>query len=290
MTRFTVRLAAAVCLCVAASLTAQTKPAKPEKAGPPPALSAAITALGTEFEAALKDPAAVMRTKADYFSTPPAGVDAKTLIDTLGKRLHKDPRADAYIKWQLLSAQTGLFDDDAAKHALALYRRAPKPPMRLGSSNQEQSSLAAQINKLKKDDVPQANAQWNQQLLQQAKSACALQYRDELYARLPRTPELFQAAFSDASDRIQAGYEVTPLLTMLTGDVRGWAATAKPNEVKGMIRLIGDYSGRTGAKAFGDIEFDDKRNAVSFKPLTPTITKKTCDQLMTDLAQMARAG
>ncbi|HEY0008355.1 MAG TPA: hypothetical protein VGB55_06505 [Tepidisphaeraceae bacterium] len=295
MKPFRIQVAVALSICIASSVLGETKPSKTDKsdkAGVPPALSAAIETLGNEFEASAKNPSATpLRTNSDYFAADAKGIAADALLDALGKRLHKDPRADAYIKWQLLSAQFGVFEGDNVKTALNLYRRAPRPPARLGSSPEEQSALSSQIKGLRKEQVAEANAKWSEQVERQMQiSASALKFRNELYARLPRTPDLFQAALNDADERIQLGYDAGGALKIITGDIRSWAISAKPNAVQNVIRLVRDYAGKQGAKTYREIEYPDNKRAPEWKSGVQSLDKKSLEDLAVDLAQMSRGS
>ena len=79
----------------------ETKPAKSSAKGQlSPELSQAVEALTAEFEPIMKDPtsSATVRLKSDYFGKDSTvTVSQADLLAALNKKLHKDPRVDAYI-------------------------------------------------------------------------------------------------------------------------------------------------------------------------------------------------
>jgi hypothetical protein len=59
-------------------------------------------------------------------------------------------------------------------------------------------------------------------------NAVILTYRDELYRRLPKTPETFAAALEDLNERCTAVVEAKDLIKAFVADVRSWAASSDP--------------------------------------------------------------
>src|SRR4051812_17991240 len=81
------------------------KPASPAKAPASP-VAPAIAVLLTEYQTVMKEKNGEgLRTKCDYFSQnkPGEGVNAEAILAELTKPQSDDARADAYVKWQLLS-------------------------------------------------------------------------------------------------------------------------------------------------------------------------------------------
>src|SRR5215208_1183158 len=69
------------------------------------AVDGAVDALRKEFAAAQKDPKAPLRTQADFFADKkPADLTPEAVLTALEQPVPGDPRAAAYVRWQLMSA------------------------------------------------------------------------------------------------------------------------------------------------------------------------------------------
>lgn len=194
----------------AARLAAAPLP-KPDKNAATP-LTPAITALTTEYAEQQKakqkkDGEEKLRDKSDYFGKDkPAGVTPEIVIATLEKPVSPDARADAYIKWQLLSAIEGKFPDNLQARALKLYRAAPKPTPNPGLNKQSLDRVLykARINsQASAEDVNKEFFMVLQGYRQTIEPV--LSYRDDLYGRLTPNLEVYQSALADIYDRITQG-------------------------------------------------------------------------------------
>src|SRR4051812_21118948 len=116
----------------AAPAAAPAKPAPTPAAKPGPSpVAPAITALVKEYQTSLKEKNGEgLREKCDYFaSDKPDGVTPDVILAALDKPIPgaADPRAEAYVKWQLLSGIPGKLPDELKARAINAYRRAPLP-------------------------------------------------------------------------------------------------------------------------------------------------------------------
>jgi hypothetical protein len=258
----------------------------------PDALTNAAKEMATEFETALKDPSGTFRDKSDYFAKSTEMFDQDAILTMLEKKHHKDPRVDAYVKWQLISAQKGQFDEAHTKRAIAVYtNKRPSPAPYPGTSPNEQAELANAIKGMKQTDVEAANAKWKEKLAtHQRQYAPMLGYRDELYTRLPRNFETLHAAYEDALDRINRGYDASAFVKRVGQDLRSIAAGSKPVEIGKLATMVQYYSGKTGAVVSTDVIFDEKAKEVKWKTNPLSIDKKAADALYKDLVDMSKAG
>ncbi len=274
-----------------------THPSPSVPAGVPEVLQKAIDALTAEYEPLLKDQksaaAGTTRLASDYFKDKKVTVTQDEMLATLNKKLNKDPRIDAYIKWQIISAQSGEFDEAHLKEAARLYQRPMHlPPSRPGSAPREQQELKAHINRLNKDDVAAANDQWKQLVaFHMLQYRPMLSYREELYARLPKMPDVINLAMQDMNSRIDDGYSIKEFLNQVMSDARATAAGMKPNDIRRFGQMLQSYVGRTGPSPFESIVVDEKTKAVSWKSAgVVSFDKKTMDEVLEAMDQMAKSG
>ncbi|MGN6724426.1 MAG: hypothetical protein ACTHLZ_00770 [Tepidisphaeraceae bacterium] len=256
------------------------------------ALKPAIADLAREMTQALREPLhASLRTQCDYFAKRPASVSPDALIDALNRRLDRDPRIDMYIRSQLLSIQKKPFEGNEADRALQLYVRSMPAPARPGASAIDQRRLTAEIAQLKQPDVEPYNANFEQaQRLNDLQFAPFWGYRDALYARLPKTFDLFRTALVDADQRFQGGYDAKPFVKMVFNDIRVWGNAANRNDVLKMSDIVQSYATREPTHRFTEVAFSDKKMSASWHTSSTRFDKRACDTLAADLRQMANAG
>ncbi|HEX8341495.1 MAG TPA: hypothetical protein VF624_11355 [Tepidisphaeraceae bacterium] len=238
------------------------KPVRPTKADAaiPADVQTAVTALGKEMEAALKSPDAPLRTEADYFKSVPLTLDQAKLLDLLGKRLHSDARADAYVKWQLLGGLGATFDEKSAAKAVQIYGRLGAPPTRPGGTPADQTPLKQLVSRLDADNLDKANEQWRKKLADFDRlNGPALRYRDVLYNRLPKSGQVIRAGLQDAEERMQAGHPSRAFIKQVTSDAVTVAANLSPAAVNNLAGLLRPYAGRQIGEALDEIQLDDNK-------------------------------
>jgi hypothetical protein len=214
--RHGVRLRAVIGVLCSLTLTPSVRAAQPStsKAADAKALAkaeatvldTAVADLRKEYAAHLRDAqAAKMRPQCSYFDDHPVRLSPESLLDALERPAGDDPRAAAYVKWQLLSAAPQKFDAKLLKRVLTVYEKAPAPPARFGLSPEDRSRLDALLSKAKKDDDSALSARIEERVRQDTEAnRPILAYRDALYARLPASYESVVAGFRDAHERTQA--------------------------------------------------------------------------------------
>jgi hypothetical protein len=260
----------------------------------PPFVASAIKVLTEEIESAIKSPgASKVREKSDYFEKSTQTIEEQALLKILAQRISRDARVDAYVKWQLLSLQKQPFKPENARAATQLYRRTQAPPAMPGTGND--GVMASEIVRVKKDDVPAADTQWRAKIdAHRAVVQPMIEYREDLYSRIPRTFELVRAAFEDAHSRMERGYPSNDFVTRVEADLRSLAAGSKPAEINQMIGLVQKFSGLTGNRFYKGVKLrggdkPDKDNVI-WDTEVPGFDKKRMEKLATDLRDMAKAG
>jgi hypothetical protein len=227
---------------------AKPTPAKP---GPSP-VAPAIAALQKEYQKSLKEKeGGGLREKCDFFaSEKPEGVTPEVILAALEKPLTGpgagDARAEAYVKWQLLSGVDGKFPDALKARAIKAYRSAPLPKDHPGINH------AALDRALYKIGISNADAEVgvNKDLttaIEQYRLYVdpILEYRDEFYRRLPAGFETLVAGVQDTYDRASHGAPASEFWKTVGGQIRSWALTSgDANQIRqmgGAILKLNEY-------------------------------------------------
>jgi hypothetical protein len=213
------------------------KPGAKEKDPTAPIIAAAIEKLTAEYRGAVKGGSS-LRAEANYFkeSTPPELTPEK-VVAAIGKPVASDPSLDSYVRWQLLGAIPGEVDEKLAPKVMAVYRSAPRPPQRLGSTPDERREIE-RLGRGRDVDVVAINEQYNKALDQRAVVAGPVfSFRDELFARLPTSPDTFVAGMSDAADRYNAGHRRAgdEQMRAIADRVSLWAISAEDPRQKAAV-------------------------------------------------------
>jgi hypothetical protein len=209
-------------------LSGTPKPANPQKI-----IDAAEAALHKEYAAGQKDPANPdkgLRDKSDYFLQNPApDLKPDALLSALARPATGDPRAAAYVRWQLLSGLTEPIDPKDT-HLLTLaieaYRKAPLPAPHFGLTPADQRQLDALAASARREEDVSINSKVDQaqQKVTHA-NRYALTYRDEIYNKLPKVPATFLAAFQDADERLKLAAGVREWMPHVIADIHTWMAS-----------------------------------------------------------------
>lgn len=214
----------------------------PAGKGPSPVL-VAQQALLKEYAAAKKEKAGEgLREKCDYFATDkPEDVTPELILAALERPTPgADARADAYVKWQLLSGVVGRFPDNLKARALKVYRAIPSPGPHPGLSK---SLLERQLNAI---GTMKANAEAG--INKDMTDAVAryrtaiepvLSYRDELLSRIPPGYETIVAALADTYDRVTHGAPANEFWSTLSATIKSWALTeAEPGQLRQLAGAV----------------------------------------------------
>ena len=244
---------AVVLLCSAFPLTrlaaAPPKPATPDGKALARAeatvIDAAIAELKKEYAAHAREPESNrLRTQPTYFVDNPVQLSETSLLDALERPLGDDPRCAAYVKWQLLSGAPEKFDTKMLARALAVYRKAPAPPPRFGSSAEDRQKLDLLLLKARKEDDAALSTKVEERVRLDAEAnRPILAYRDALYARLPGGYDAVVAGFRDAHERTLAavgGGAYDEHAGRVVNDALAWAQSgaADPQQCARLTELV----------------------------------------------------
>src|SRR5215212_9068397 len=156
----------------------------------------AIAALNKEYDQSLRKPSDSLRASCNYFADhPDKALTPDAILPAILTSGVGDARATAYVRWQLLSGLPPKLDDAAAKQLVAAYRASPAPAPRVGMSLEDQQKLDRAVQSVKQSDEPDLRTKLDEAVSNNRReNAPILAYRDELYRRLPKTPETFAVA------------------------------------------------------------------------------------------------
>jgi hypothetical protein len=208
-------------------------------------LDAAVADLRKEYAAHVKDPdGSRLRTQCTYFLDHPVQLSPASLLDVLERPLGDDPRAVAYVKWQLLSAAPEKFDAKLLPRVLSAYEKAPVPPPRFGLSTEDRAKLDALLLKAKREEDAVLSAKVDERVrLESEANKPIVAYRDGLYARLPEGFQSLVAGFRDAHERTLAaagGGAYDDHAERVVKDAQAWAQSgaADPDQCAKLIEIV----------------------------------------------------
>jgi hypothetical protein len=242
-----------------------------ESAAHSAALQSAIAELTREIQAALRSGKEPPRQQSDYFESkgtsdlPPELVIAALRRPNIGG---SDPRVQAYVKWQLLSALPAELDDKAAADLVQAYRDAPSPGPRLGMEKHSRDELDRLIRNARQDDVDQLTERFDEMVATAAKeNELVLSYRAALFAKLPPSYDAIAAGFEDLAQRIDMGIEPADQAKAVLKAVETWASgTTSPSaeqlrEVAGALNQLEKTEGR---EFYSKLRWSDSTRKLSY--------------------------
>ena len=266
------------------------------------ALRTAVTALTKEYEQSLRDPkSASVRANATYFKDQPPEVElaADAIAQALLAGGGGDPRVVAYVKWQLLSGLPDSIDPDAADGAqsltrqlIAAYRSAPRPIPRPGISADDQQRLDRLLQGARQSDEPNFIETIDRAVNDARRdNTPILAYRDELYRRLPKTPDTFAAALDDLLQRLNAEAEGKELVKLLVKDVREWSAgdAATPPTLLALARATRRLADTKGPQYYTTPYWNERSNLFAWRKTRAAVdSARTLKDLAVHLEELSQ--
>jgi len=290
-------------ICVGAKVAAPTtkpttRPAasKPSAAQSPEAkanaaVAKAVAALKKEYVDHEKDPVAPLRKDCNYFVENSDGeVTVEAILNALDRRVGDEPKMDGYIKWQLLSGIKGKVDGKLGPRAVGVYQRSPQPAPRPGLDDAEKRQLQQMLPPRVEDAevADQYNKEWNDRVFRARQANDAIfRYRDQLFEKLPLALGTFRAGLQDAYMRVMNGYPADKFVEAMEKDIREWAASANPGDLRDLANLLRglakDMTGKTprSPEYFTQVHYDSKNQKLSWDKGRANFAK---DKDLTDLA------
>ena len=254
--------------------TKPTTPTRPGAAAASPTVPA-VAAILKEYQAAVKSGEA-LREKSDFLTDPKGALTPEQVAaiapDMILAALERpipgaDVRADAYVKWQLLSGVKGKFPDELKARAIAVYRNAPRLAPHPGVDRPKLERLLNRVGISKADAEAGVNKEFGDVIVKyRLEIEPLLAYRDELYARLPAGFDSLAAGLGDIYARVAAGAPANEFWTTVSSGIRSWALTS--SDPRQMRQLAGAVE---KLRAF----VKDEKNRPYYKVLWATEDKYT---------------
>jgi hypothetical protein len=162
------------------------------------------------------------------------------------------------------------------KRALAVFRRAPGFVSHPGMN---QRALTKAVGGMKKDQVAGIQAEFDKAVEKNDEANFVfVSYRDELYARLPNTPDVFAAGMEDVARRAGAGIAAAGAFSNVAAGIKSWALLgATPAQLKSMsaaVSRLAQAVTHDDNKPFTKLSADVKWTA------TPVVDPKKIDELV----------
>ena len=212
--------------------------AKKTDVGP---VAEAAKALLKEYQTVMKEKKGDgLREKSDYFGEKkPEGVSAETVLAVIEKPIPgvTDGRAEAYVKWQLLSGVGEKFPEALRQRAVAAYQKAPKPRASPGLDRMGlDRKLNRDVGRMNKDAEAEVNKGYQELIMAwRLEIEPILSYSDDFYAKLPPSYDTFVAGLTDVYDRVTRGAPANEFWTTVGNGIRSWALTATDSRQLGTM-------------------------------------------------------
>ncbi len=256
-----------------------------EKAEDP--LTIAIRALQQETRQATRQKQPFPRSTSDYFSSAPQKPEVADILRALGRRLGNTPPADAYIKWQLLSALPDSLDDKQSLRLAELLVTAPAPAPLPGITPEEKRDLDRELRKLTKETYLDFNTQWAGHVVKAGEvNTHILAYRDALAMRLPSQPIAIRARLEDLQARVNAGVNLGRAPDQVFAQARTWAILANSADIEQLIPHIDEFARRPFQTAYDVVEI--KNDALVWKTRKLNLDTRKLQTLAQDLREQAK--
>ncbi len=220
-----------------------TQPVAPSPRSPDELLQEAIDLLLQEFEAGQKG-GQPLRQTSDYFNDlAPGDLPEDAVLRALGRRVSSDPRATAYVRWQLLSGLPPVVAGPSVEGVYRAAQAAPPPLQAFGFARAQKAELDREAPRVR-DEA--ALARLDSRIAAGVEGAVLnnqyiLLYRDALYARLPTGAPKIVAGAGEVVARQRAGLDGAAMARQLEDDVIEWLETTPPTDE---LKLVRDALGR----------------------------------------------
>ena len=233
----------------------------------------AIAALNKEYQAFKKDPSSSkLRDKSDYFIENKSPILSHTdIINAISSSTSSDPRADLYIRWQLLSGITLAVDAKLAPNLARVYVNAPTPSVRPGLTQESKRALNTAIARGKKADESAFEQALDKQVTAfEEANAMVIDFRDMLNSRMPTSLVAVQAGLADAQVRASCGVHTDTLMKVLNTQILQVAAGANAQELRMLRAELNNMltKAKSPPKYFKTVEYDEKSKRLSWKEET----------------------
>jgi hypothetical protein len=235
------------------------------------ALQSAIAELTREIHTSLRAGKEPPREQSDYFAShaasdvPPQALGAMLRRPGVGG---DDPRAQAYVKWQLLSALPAQLDEGVGADLVQAYREAPLPNPRPGMDKRSRDELDRLIRNAREDDVERLTEEFEQMASASAKeNELVLKYREALFAKLPPSYDAIAAGIQDVAQRIDLGIDPRDHARAVLKAVENWAGgTSSPSaeQLREISASLKRLEKKDGQEFYSKLRWSDSTKKASY--------------------------
>lgn len=214
-----------------------------EKAEPNP-IPDAVKVLLKEFEEAQGPNRTLTRKSADYFSKETTRPTIDQVFKALDQRFGREARADAYVKWQLLSAVPVTTDEKQVLRLVQAFKRATPPlpnPLLDPRQRSQVEQLASRMRPGSDVDPDLSLRQLSDKYFDANRPL--LGYRDDLLARMPVSAGKLQLVWEELALRTKLGIEIGEERDKAMTATNEWAKTARPPELTAISQLLSRVRG-----------------------------------------------
>jgi hypothetical protein len=245
-------IGAAACLLVATLALAQSPPStrpttRPATIGPgqrppppPNPIPDAAKVLLKEFEDSQGPNRTLPRRAADYFRDATEKPTPDQVFAALGRRWHNDTRADAYVKWQVLSALPTPVDQSlAGKLATYLQRGAPQPlpnPLLDPRKRSEIETAGSRLRPGQEGEIAEKLRTLADEHFDANRPIIGL--RDDIIRRLPEGIGRFTFIWEEAGVRARLGVNVDAIRDNALKEIDIWMAGADARDLQALVQIM----------------------------------------------------
>lgn len=209
-----------------------------EVAAPNP-IPASVKALLEEFDESQGPNRTLARNRPDFFLKADLQPTADQLWRALDTKHSPNPRADAYVKWQLLSALPATLDEKSVKRLAALYQRAPAGVVNPAVEPRTRSEIESMGSRLRPGSEDQANDKLRDVTDKAFESnRPVFSYREALIERLPMSAGKYVLAFEEIAARAKLGWGSEAMRDNALADIRSWSVSAPANELQLVVQNL----------------------------------------------------
>ena len=248
------------------------------------AVNASIQVLTKEYAAAMKEKIPKLREKSDYFPSPaPPEITPDAVLAAMEKSIGSDRAAEAYVKWQLLSAMPAPFPAEMADRAVLIYARAPVPIAHPGLNHSDLDRELYRAGISKQANEGEINTAYRDAIDRFTNmNRPIIAYRNELFGRLPQGLPAIAGGLVDIETRASRGIPCADFWQPLSGAIRGWATLgANPGQASGVVSELQKLRSMVADSKnlpYGNVAWDNTRKLLSWRPgsvLNPELVDDT---------------
>lgn len=204
-------------------------------------LDAAVGVLRREGLVAVRRDQPFPRTTSNFFDRTPEvrRPTVESILNALRTELAPAERADAYVKWQLLSGLPSELDDAGRRSIATALTLAPPPVDLPGANADDQRRWRSTAARLQPAEFAAFKASFDDETRKvAAANEIILIYRNDLAARLGNDGRALRTKLADLCRRAEAGIDIETESNSLLDEIDTWTKSAGESEQKIMRQYL----------------------------------------------------